>query len=175
MNMYLYAKYILNPMYCMCLPISYFTQTAFIFICLGWNSLSGYCQVDSILVAITLPHMQSISLVITHTTENSVHHKMSQVKAVCVNWVDLPLWASMAVSVITSSHTADCYFTCYWLLASNLLCSSSKLTATFMSNISLFPAQSQSLPTVSEQDYMTIILVVFLLLFQLAIIIMYTY
>ena len=172
MNMYLYAKYILNPMYCMCLPISYFYTNSFHFHLLGmkltqWILPSG--------LYIDLPHMQSISLVITHATENSVHHKMSQVKAVCVNWVDLSLWASMAVSVITSSHTADCYFTCYWLLASNLLCSSSKLTATFMSNISLFPAQSQSLPTVWEQDYMTIILVVFLLLFQLAIIIMYTY
>ena len=48
-----------------------FTQTAFI--CLGQNSLSGYCQVSSSSTAIALPYMRSIECFFGNSHG---HHKM---------------------------------------------------------------------------------------------------
>ena len=52
-----------------------FTQTAFV--CLGRNSLSGYCQVSSRSTAIALPYTRKhLSVSLGIPTENSAHHEI---------------------------------------------------------------------------------------------------
>ena len=93
-----------------------FIQAAFV--CLGWNSLSGYCQMCSRSTAIAVPNAQCIwvfslgslrkilCIIKCHRGRSRAHLAVSTEWVLSqtneVNRVDLSPWTSTAVSMITS-------------------------------------------------------------------------
>ena len=106
---------------------TWFTQTAFV--CLGQNSLSGYCQVSSRSPAIALPYKPMyakhlsvflgipaekgvLCIIKCHSGESRAHLAVSTAQAsfVCLCKLISPLlWASMAARTISHSRCINCY------------------------------------------------------------------